>query len=150
MNQRQLPVHSDHDGDDAGQHEDILENRDHAGGKHFVERVDIGGDAGYQAAYRVPVEKPDVHVLQMAENLAAEIEHHLLSGPLHEVGLDELQGKGEDEDADVEAANLRDAGQGERCSGGRRSRNGSWGLGQIFIDGNFCQVGPSTSNRTSK
>ena len=32
-----------------------------------------------------------VHALQVAEDLAAQIEHDLLAGPLHQVGLEELQ-----------------------------------------------------------
>ena len=39
----------------------------------------------------VAVEEADVHALDVAEDLAAEIEHDLLAGPLHEVGLDELE-----------------------------------------------------------
>ncbi len=77
--------------DDAEQHEHVLEDRDHARGEHFVQRVDVGGDARDQPADRILVEEADVHVLQVAEDLAAQIEHHLLSGPLHEVGLHEFQ-----------------------------------------------------------
>ena len=97
--------------DNAGQHEDIFKNRNHARREHFIQRVDVGGHARHQPAHRVLVEKPDVHVLQVAENLPAQIEHHLLPGPLHQVGLDELQRESEDENPDVEPANLRDAGQ---------------------------------------
>ncbi len=85
--QRQLPVHAQHDGDNAGEHEDVFEDRDHAGGEHFVQRVDVGGDARDQAADRILVVEADVHALQVAEDLAAQIEHHHLARPLHEVGL---------------------------------------------------------------
>ena len=52
-----------------------------------------------------------MQALQMAEDLAAQIEHHLLPGPLHDVGLRELQQEAEEQQADVHARNLRDAGQ---------------------------------------
>ena len=44
--------------DDAGQDEDIFEDRDHASRKHFVERVDVGRDARNQAADGILVEEP--------------------------------------------------------------------------------------------
>ncbi len=81
-----------HDRDNAGQHEDIFKNRDHARREHFIQRIDVGGHTRYQASHRVLVEEPDVDVLQVAENLLAQIEHHFLPGPLHQVGLDEFKG----------------------------------------------------------
>ena len=42
---------------------------------------------------------------------AAQIEHHLLPGPLHDVGLRELEQEAEQQDADIHRGNLRDAGQ---------------------------------------
>ena len=48
-------------------------------------------------------------LLQVAENLAAQIEHHLLPGPLHQVGLHELERKRKDQQPDVQSANLRNA-----------------------------------------
>ncbi len=45
------------------------------------------GDAGDQAADGILVVEPDVHALQVAEDLAAQIEHHLLPRPLHEISL---------------------------------------------------------------
>ena len=58
----------------------------------------------------------------------AHVEHDLLAGPLHEVGLDELEQVGEEQRAEVEEGDLRDAGHRglalrwrgsqERCAGG--------------------------------
>ena len=70
-NERQLPVHMQHDRHDAGEHEHVFENRDHARGEHFVQRVHVSGDARDQPAYRVLVIKADMHVLQVPEDLAA-------------------------------------------------------------------------------
>ena len=108
--QRQLPVHLQHDDEDEGEDEHVLKNRDDARCEHFVQGIDVGGDSRDEPADGILVEEPDVHVLQMPENLAAQIEHDLLAGPLHEVGLDELQHKREHQQADIEAANLSDAG----------------------------------------
>src|SRR6185437_4070482 len=99
--QRQLPVHSHHDGHNAGQHEHVLENGHHPGGEHFVERIHVGGDASDQAAHRIPVEKADMHALQVAEDLAAQVKHHRLPGPLHVVGLYVLQEKADHQGAYV-------------------------------------------------
>ena len=109
--QRQLPVHAQHDGQDAGEDEDVFENRHHARGKHFVEGVDVGGDAGDQAADRILVEKRNMQALQMAENLAAQIEHYFLAGPLHVVGLQILEQEAEDEQANIDPCDLRDASE---------------------------------------
>ena len=53
--------------------------------------------------------KRHVHALQMPEDLAAQIEHHLLPGPLHEVGLQEFKNEGEDQQPEIDARDLRDA-----------------------------------------
>ncbi len=113
--QRQPPVHLQHDADDAGEHEDVFEDRDHAGGEHFVQRVDVGGDAGDQAADGILVVEADVHALQMAEDLAAQIEHHLLPGPLHEVGLQEFQQEAEQHRAHVQGRRSGRCRPAARC-----------------------------------
>ncbi len=75
----------------TGEDEDVFEDGEDAGGEHLVEGVDVGGEAGDEAADGVAVEEGDVHALQVAEDLAAQIEHDLLAGPLHEVGLEGLE-----------------------------------------------------------
>ncbi len=67
--QRQPPAHVQHDDQNAEQHEDVFEDRDHAGGEHLVQRVHVAGDAGDQPPDRIPVEEGDVQALQMAEDL---------------------------------------------------------------------------------
>ena len=81
----------------------------HAGGEHLVEGVDVGGEARDQAADGIAVEEADVHALHVAEDLAAQVEHDFLAGPLHQVGLDELQAEGHDQRCEIDAGNLRDA-----------------------------------------
>ena len=107
--QGERPAHAQHDDDDEGQNEDILEDGEYARGEHFVERVDVGSYPGDEPADGVVIEEPGRHALQMAEDLTAQIEHDLLPGPLHGVGLKELQQISDEECAEVKKAELRDA-----------------------------------------
>ena len=109
--ERQLPIHCRHNENNSDQHKDVFENRNNARGEHLVEGVDVGGDARDQAADRILVVEADVHVLQVAEDLAAKVEHDFLSDPLHEIGLGELQNKAERDDAGVNSRKLCDAGE---------------------------------------
>src|SRR5665213_262571 len=106
---RQRPAHPQHDADDPGQRKHILEDGEHAGGEHVVQRVDVGCHARHQPADRVAVEERNVHRLDVAEDLRTEVEHDLLAGPLHDVGLQELEEEGERERAEVQQANFGDA-----------------------------------------
>src|SRR5262249_39975382 len=85
--QRQLPVHAQHDGQYADQHKDVLEDGDHPGSEHLVDGINIGGNTGDQPAHGVLVIEADVHTLQMTKDLAAQVEHDFLACPLHEVDL---------------------------------------------------------------
>src|SRR5262249_14663826 len=93
--EREAPIHPQHDHEDADEHEDIFKDRYDSGSEHFVQSIHVAGNARDKTAYRVFVEERDVHSLQMPKNLAAQIEHYLLSGPLHVVGLQELEQKAE-------------------------------------------------------
>ena len=81
----------EHDDGHEGEGEEVVDDGEDAGGEHFVDGVDVGGEAGDEAADGVRVEEADVHALHVAEDLAAQVEHDLLAGPLHQVGLDELE-----------------------------------------------------------
>src|SRR5207253_4044231 len=135
--ERQPPLHPQHDDDDAGQYENVFDDRDHAGGEQLVERVHVGGDASDQAAYRIAVEESDVHLLQMAEDLAAQVEHHLLAGPLHVIGLGEFQEETEAQQENVEAAELGDSGQRARAQPAVQKTVHAGLLREIFINRNL-------------
>ena len=107
--QGQRPAHEKHDADDPGEDEDVFEDGEDARGEHLVECVDVGGDTGDEAADGVAVEEGYMERLDVTEDLAAEIEHDLLSSPLHHVGLQELEQEGEGESAEIERTDLRDA-----------------------------------------
>ncbi len=139
--QRQAPAHVEHDGDDAGQHEDVFEDGDHAGGEHFVQGVHVAGDARDQAAHGIAVEERDVQPLQMTEDLRPQIEHHLLPGPLHDVGLGELEQEADQQQSDVDGRNLRDAHQRLAAQKAIEQRMRLGAIGEVLIDRNLGQVG---------
>ena len=80
--QCQTPVHQQHHRHDRQQREHIAEHGDHPGGKQLVQRLDVRGHPGHQAAYRVPIEIADAEPLQMGEDLHPEVVHD----PLPDVG----------------------------------------------------------------
>ena len=104
--------------------DDVLEDGEDAGGEHLVERIDVGGDAGDEAADGVFVEEADVLQLDVAEDLAAEIEHDLLAGPLHEVGLDELEAERNTQRGEVDERDFGDAGHGRGGADDGRAQEG--------------------------
>ena len=59
---------TERDAENSQQYEKIFKDGHHAGGEHFVQGIDIRGDARDQAPDRIPVIKSDVHALQMAKN----------------------------------------------------------------------------------
>ncbi len=52
--------HRDHD---EAQHEQVAQDHQKTGGKQFVQRIDIGGDASDQAADRVVIEEGKIQAL---------------------------------------------------------------------------------------
>src|SRR6266576_5396227 len=139
--QRQLPIHAEHDPEDPCEHEEVFEDRDHARGEHFVQSVDVGSNARDESPHWVLVIEGDVHALEVAENLAAQIEHDLLAGPLHVIGLQEFQHEGEDQQTKVNRGDLRHAAQGLRAEPIPQARRGSLGGGEVAVNGDFDQVG---------
>src|SRR5580765_1817379 len=140
--EREPPAHAQHDDQDPGEHEDIFKDRDHAGGEHFIQRVHVRGDARDQAADRVLVIEADVHVLQVAEDLAAEIEHHFLSRPLHQVNLRVFQSKSDQQQHKIEEPQLRNADQRLGAEKGvQKCVIAGAGGGEIFVDGGLGEEG---------
>ena len=130
-NQRQPPVHAQHDDDDQNQHKNVLEDGKDARGKHLVQRVHIAGQPGDQASHRVAVEEADVHALDVAKDLAAHVEHDLLPGPLHQVGLHELQQVAQHQGAQVDAGDLGHAHRGFELS--QRVKAAGWAGGRAVM-----------------
>src|SRR5205814_5551164 len=102
----------------------------------------ISRDAGDEPAHRILVEKPYMHVLEVAEDLAAQIEHHFLTRPLHRVGLDELKHKGEEQQPDVQTSDLRNADQRSTAQAVSDERMAIGRLDEIFIDGSIGEEWP--------
>ena len=78
----------------------------------------------------------------MAEDLAAQVEHDLLAGPLHEVGLEEFEGVGERERAEVDGGELGDAGHGAAAEmAGEPGELLGRQAGHVGVDGDHDEVG---------
>src|ERR1035437_6255474 len=110
--QRERPALPDHDANDEGEGEDVLKDSEDTGGEHLVEGVNIRCETLDEAADGVAIVEGGRHALEVAEDLAAHVEHDLLAGPLHEVGLQEFEQEGEEERAKVDAGDERDAVHG--------------------------------------
>ncbi len=83
-----------------------------------------------------------MHALQMAEDLAAQVEHDLLAGPLHQVGLEEFEDEGDQQSAKVEAGDLRDAGHGLAAEvAGEPGELRGRGVRHVGVDGDLDEVG---------
>ncbi len=143
--QGQRPAHPHHDDDDEEQHKAVVEDCQHAGGEHLVQCVYVRGDPRHESAYGVAVEEGRSHALEMAENLRAHVEHDLLPGPLHQVGLQQFQQEGEQQCGQIEPGKLRHASHREalRC---RESQDRARVLrgcaaGHIGVDRNLDEEG---------
>src|ERR1700728_509982 len=136
-NQRQLPVHAEHDAENSHQHKDVFKDGNHAGGEHFIQRVNVSSDARDQAADRILVVKSHVHALQVAENLATQVEHYFLPGPLHEVSLQELEHEGDAQEAEINGGNLLDPAPRLRAQPTPPTRGRALDRSQVAIHGYF-------------
>ena len=77
----------------------------------------------------------------MAEDLAAQIEHYFLAGPLHHVGLQELENIGEQQRAEVEETDLGDAGDGSTAEMmGQPGELFGWRVRHVGVDGDLDEV----------
>jgi len=140
--ERQPPLDPQHDAKNAGKHENVLEDRHHAGGEHFVYGVDVGRNPRDESSYRVAIEERDVQPLHVRENLAAQIEHGFLADPLHVVSLEELHEEADGQQRDIDRGDLRNPNdrlgaepgveQGMMAGGARAC--------QVLVDGNFGEI----------
>ena len=84
-----------------------------------------------------------MHLLQVAKNLFAQVEHNLLAGPLHQVGLYKFHDVAEQQRAKINGGNLSDASVGvgaEIAAEPRMIRLA--GVGHVPIHGDHRQVRP--------
>ena len=107
--QRQPPTDGEHDSGHDGEHEEVVHDGQNAVGEHVVDGVHVGGEARDQAADGMNVKEADMHALHVAEDVAAQIEHDLLAGPLHQVNLDELEEIRRNQHDEVNRGEARDA-----------------------------------------
>ncbi len=136
-------AHAQHHDDDEAQHQNVAQNGHQSGGPQFVQRIDVGGDAGDQAAHRIAVVIGDVERLQVLHQFAPQIEHGELAGALHQIRFDELADEADQQRGEIERGNLREAGPHDRTAsqGSSGEVDGMVGLGEIAIDGELGQQG---------
>ncbi len=122
--------------------EEVVDHGDDAGGEKIVEGVDVGGNAGDQAADRVAVEVRHGQTLNVAEDRGAHVVHGLLADALHDADLDVLGEEVEDEDAEENDADDQNTAP---ClglvDGVMHSGN------EIFVDRDLEQFGRSEFER---
>src|SRR5215831_3684389 len=139
--QRQPPLHLQHDDNDSEKDKDVLKDGYDARGEHVVKGIHIAGDASDEAPHWILVEESDVHVLEMAEYLATQIEHHLLARPQHEVGLRVFEDKTSRQRAYIHQRNLPDTNQGPGTEKGIQEAVRLVGSSsEVFIECNLGEI----------
>ena len=85
--QRELDVEVEQDRDRADQRQRGLEERDDGVGDQRVQGLDVVGHARDEHARRPALVEADRHLLQVAEDLQAQVGERALADPADEVGL---------------------------------------------------------------
>ncbi len=105
----------EHRQDDEAEHQQVAQNHEQPGGEQLIEGVDVGSEPRDQTAHRVAIVEGDIQPLQMPHQLAAQIEHGLLSDPLHQVLLAEVAEHGADQRREVKEGDLDQPFPGVAC-----------------------------------
>src|ERR1039458_9879293 len=142
--QGQPPTDGKHDSGHDDEHEGVIDDGQHALGKHVVDGVDVRSEARDEAPDGMNVKEADVHALHVAKDVAAQIEHDFLPDPLHQVNLDKLEKIRENQHAEVDCGEASDALHGSlRKHVGERALDGnpmSHGVGGVLIAGFRSQI----------
>ena len=75
--------------------------------EHLVQGVHVGRHPGHQPADRVAVVEGDGQPLQVAEDLPAQVVHHVLPHELHQIALGVQHDEGQDQGGEVDARGHR-------------------------------------------
>src|SRR5205823_8482037 len=94
----------------------------------------------HQPPHGVFVIKSDVHALQMAEDLAAQVEHHHLPGTLHEIGLEIFQQEAEHQQSDVQQGDLSDASERILTQERIKRRMQPWNRREIAVNYDLGEI----------
>ena len=84
----ELGIEAHHRHHDPDEHEHVADDRDHARGEELVQDVHVVREPGHDAAHRMAIEIGDRQPLQVAEELEPQIQHDVLSHPLHDPRLE--------------------------------------------------------------
>ncbi len=152
--QRQPPVNVEHHDGHDGEGEEVVDDGQDPASEHFVDGVDVGRNASDESTNCVRIEEADVHALHVAEDVAAQVEHDFLAGPLHQVCLNELEeirrDLGDQEDqCESSNARYRVSGQMSKKEGGRsafvtqdRGARAAFSRGKVAVDADHHEVWP--------
>src|SRR5580693_6333809 len=77
----------------------------------------------------------------MAEDFSAQVEHHHLPGPLHEINLKVFEHKTENEQSYPDGCNLRDANQGPAAQKAIQKCVSAGNWRQVTIDNDLGEIG---------
>ena len=89
----ELPVDLKHPDHNVEDHREVAEDRDHSGSEHLVQRIDVGGQPRHQPADGIVIVELNRELLQMREDLLAQVVHYVLTHRLHHDGLSVLDGE---------------------------------------------------------
>jgi hypothetical protein len=101
-----------HGDDYECEHQDIAHDGDQPGSEQIVQNVDVGSHARDQSADRILVEIRYVQRLQVRDELAAQVEHRALPGPLHQIRLAEIEKEPEHDHSEIEQTQLSESRPG--------------------------------------
>ncbi len=100
--QPQFPIQPQHRARNAENDKQVAQQTDDSGAEQLVERFDIIDGPGHQTPHRIAVEVGHVLLLQVREDLHAQVMHGALAGVFGRVGLDEKKNKTRENVAQVE------------------------------------------------
>ncbi len=143
--QRQPPVHLHHDEDEHQQQEGVVDHRRDTRGEQIVEGVDVGGDAGDQAADRAVVVKTHGQALQALEDFLAQVVHGVLADPLHHAHLQVLEEKSARQRGQVQQRHRGDAAPARRARQIAMQRRHD-----VAVHGNFENFGAGRRERRDR
>ena len=82
-----------------------------------------------------------MHLLQVAKNLAAQVEHDLLAGPLHQVGLRIFEDEADCQRGHIDKSNLSNANDRIGTQPGiEQAVRPVRGISKIFVNRDFGEV----------
>jgi hypothetical protein len=122
--EREPPVDQEERRRKAKHHQDVGDERHDPRGEHLHQVLDVVGGAGHQASHRVAIEETQVQLLDVAEDVPAQIAHGELARTRHDVEVHELKPGHEHGGDEVENAQPQELRERARRSQNRGEPGG--------------------------